>query len=60
MVDRIGVPKNGDAGPTGPKCNLLKLMPPVNTREYYNSKIPGVGYHKLKTPSQSPSMEPTN
>ncbi len=60
MVDGIGDPKNGNVGPTGPKCNPLKLTPPANTREYYNSKIPGVGYHKPKTPSWSPSMEPTD
>ncbi len=57
MVDRTGDLKNGEVGPAGPKCNPLKLTPPVNAREYYNSKIPGVRYHKPKTPSWSPSME---
>ncbi len=60
MADGTGDPKNGDAGPTGPKRNPLKPMPPANTREYYNSEIPGVGYCKPKTPSQSPSVELTD
>ncbi len=57
MADRIGVSKNGDMGPTGPKCNPLKQTPPVNAREYYNSRVPGARNWKTKTPTQSPSNQ---
>ncbi len=60
MADGIGDPENGNTGPSGPKRNPLKLTPPANTREYYNSEIPGVGYRKPKTPSRNPSVEPTD
>ncbi len=59
MADGLGDSRNGDARPMGPKWNLLKQTTQVKAREYYNSEIPRVGSHKQKTPSWSPSMEPT-
>ncbi len=57
MADGTGDLKNGNAGPTGPKCNLLKHTPPTNAREYYNSKVPRVGNQKTKILNCSTSVE---
>ena len=60
MADGPSDPRNGDARPTGPKRNPLKQTTQANARDYYNSETPGVGSRKSKTPSRSPSVEPTN
>ncbi len=59
MADGTGDPKNGEMGPTGPKRNPLKQAAPANAREYYSSKVLGVSNRKTKSPTRSPSVEPT-
>ena len=60
MADGIGVTKNSDLGPTGPKRYPLKQAAPASTREYYSTKVLGVSNQKTKSPSRSPSVEPTD
>ena|SRR5258708_7031167 len=60
MANGIGDLKNGDMGPVGPKCNPMKQAAPMNAREYYTTKVLGVSNQKTKSPTHSPSAEPTD
>src|SRR6266850_1664344 len=61
MAEAKGESKISEVEPgAGPKRHPLKQTPPVKTREYYNSKLPGTSKLKTKAPSRSPSVEPTD